>query len=114
MLHTFKLYKEPFYAIKNGTKTIELRLYDEKRQLISIGDTIIFQLLDNNRQSLEVRVIALYIFSSFEDLYNSLPLEKCGYAKEAVKNASYHDMEKYYSFEMQEKYGVIGIEFIKV
>ena len=33
----------PFEQIKSGVKTIELRLYDEKRQALSVvGDTIIF------------------------------------------------------------------------
>ena len=36
MLHTMKLKKEPFEKIKNGSKTIELRLYDEKRQCRSV------------------------------------------------------------------------------
>lgn len=33
MKHQMKLNNEPFESIKNGTKTIELRLYDEKRRL---------------------------------------------------------------------------------
>lgn len=31
-----KLRKEPYYCIAHGTKTIELRLYDEKRQQIKL------------------------------------------------------------------------------
>ena len=34
MIHKMKLNKSPFERIKNGTKTIEFRLYDEKRQQI--------------------------------------------------------------------------------
>ena len=32
MLHKMKLNEGPFERMKNGTKTIEFRLYDEKRQ----------------------------------------------------------------------------------
>ena len=32
MTHEMRLHDEPFNLIKNGTKTIELRLYDEKRR----------------------------------------------------------------------------------
>ena len=32
MLHKMKLNESPFESIKNGTKTIEFRLYDEKRK----------------------------------------------------------------------------------
>ena len=37
-----KLYESPFEKIKSGRKTIELRLYDEKRQKVEEGDTITF------------------------------------------------------------------------
>ena len=42
MLHKMKLNKSPFERIKNGTKTIEFRLFDEKRQQIKVGDKIEF------------------------------------------------------------------------
>ena len=32
MLHKMKLNDNPFERIKNGTKTVEFRLFDEKRQ----------------------------------------------------------------------------------
>ena len=35
--------KEKYYnMLKSGTKTIELRLFDEKRRKIKVGDTIEF------------------------------------------------------------------------
>lgn len=37
MKHEIKLNNGPFELIKNGTKTIELRLNDEKRQLLKIN-----------------------------------------------------------------------------
>ena len=37
-----KLHPAPFEMIKSGKKTIELRLYDEKRRKIKVGDEIIF------------------------------------------------------------------------
>ena len=39
---TMKLQPNHFYYMKNGTKRIELRLNDEKRSKISVGDKIIF------------------------------------------------------------------------
>ena len=36
MIHKMKLNENPFERIKNGTKTVECRLYDDKR--IKIGD----------------------------------------------------------------------------
>ena len=39
-MHEMKLNNGPFESIKNGTKTIELRLNDEKRQLLKVNDII--------------------------------------------------------------------------
>lgn len=38
--HEMNLQPKYFDFIKDGTKRIELRLYDEKRQLIRLGDII--------------------------------------------------------------------------
>ncbi len=54
--------------IKSGSKTIELRLYDEKRREIQVGDTILFTNTENG-EHLSVRVLALSVFDSFEELY---------------------------------------------
>ena len=42
MLHEMTLFPKPYASIASGQKTIELRLYDEKRQSIQIGDHIRF------------------------------------------------------------------------
>ena len=110
MVHTMNLNPSPFEMIRNGTKTIELRLYDEKRRKIGIGDTIVFTDTENNTETLEVKVVGLYIFDSFETLYDKLPLLKCGYDEQSINTASPKDMEAYYSEEQQRKYGVVGIE----
>ena len=40
--HIMNLTPAPLKMIREGRKTIELRLYDEKRKQISIGDIITF------------------------------------------------------------------------
>ena len=106
--HDMKLHAAPFEKIKSGEKTIELRLYDEKRQKIKEGDIIIF----TNTHSGEVLVATvkeLHRFNSFEELYQALPLLQCGYTAEDIDSASPADMDAYYSKEEQQKYGVVGI-----
>lgn len=107
-----KLNPAPFEMIKSGQKTIELRLYDEKRQLIKIGDEIIFK-NTATEETIHTQVLNLHCFDSFADLYKFLPLLKCGYTRENVGSATPADMEQYYSVDEQNKYGVLGIE-IKV
>ena len=108
-VHKMKLNPEPFEKIKGGQKTIELRLYDEKRQKIKSGDSIVFTNVCSG-EKLRATVKNLHCFESFEELYRSLPLLKCGYTPEDIDGASPSDMGQYYSLEEQKKYGVVGIE----
>lgn len=108
MLHKMKLKSEPFEKMKSGSKTVELRLNDEKRQLVQVGDFIEFTLLDDTSQKLTTRVIALHHFNSFQELYANLPKEKMGYKENEVPNPDH--MDEYYPREKQEQYGVLGIE----
>ena len=107
-IHTMNLTPAAFSKIKNGTKTIELRLYDEKRKKIRPGDRIVFTETESG-EKLEVRVLELSVFDSFAALYAALPLAACGYAEEELDRASPEDMDLYYSKEQQRKYGAVGI-----
>ena len=111
MIHEMQLMDEPFRKIYSGAKTVELRLYDEKRQKIRTGDFIEFTHNDNPDRKILVEVIALHHFNSFAELYNAIPKEKMGYRPEDYANPD--DMDDYYSKERQSQYGVLGIEFIK-
>jgi len=107
--HQMKLHTSPFEKIKSGEKTIELRLYDEKRQRIKEGDSITFTNTVTG-ETLTATVRKLHRFDSFEELYKALPLLQCGYTAEDIDTAHPADMEQYYSLEEQKKYGVVGIE----
>ncbi len=109
MTHSMNLHSAPFAMIQNGQKTIELRLYDEKRRTIQPGDTIVFTNTENG-SVLEAMVERLHLFDSFEALYRQLPLLQCGYTKDDVANASPADMDQYYSADRLQRYGVVGIE----
>ncbi len=112
MTHYMNLNPHPFKAISEGKKTIELRLFDEKRRLINVGDQIVFTNVDNESQNITVNVIGLHRFDSFDDLYKNLPLLKCGYTEDNINSAKPEDMELYYSPEKQKLYGVLGIEIV--
>ena len=113
MTHCMNLEPSVFFKIANGNKTIELRLNDEKRQKINIGDTIEFRCGEIN-SVIFAEVIKLYKFPDFEQLYKVLPLEKSGYSENDLKTAHYTDMERYYTKEQIKKYGVLGIEVDKI
>ena len=78
--------------------------------MISIGDTITFTNSDNPNEIICASVVDLFVYNSFDELYTNLPLLECGYTKDNIDTASPYDMEKYYSKEKQQKYGVVGIK----
>lgn len=87
MIHRMRLHNKPFELIKNKSKTIEMRLFDEKRRLIKKGDIIEFE----NRTTLEIiktKVIKRYLRN---------------------ETINVKDIEKYYSKEEQNKYGTLAI-----
>lgn len=108
-MHHMNLNPSPFGMIKSGQKTIELRLWDEKRRLIAPGDRICFTNTATG-ETLTKTVAKLHRFDSFEELYRALPLLQCGYTEADVHTASPEDMAQYYSAEQQRRYGVVGIE----
>ena len=110
-MHYMKLHNDPFNLIKSGTKTIELRLNDLKRQKIKVGDLIEFTNRVTDEKML-VRVVDLIKFNSFSDLYKNFSKVSMGYREDEGANPS--DMELYYSLEEQEKYGVLAIKIEKI
>lgn len=59
MQHQMGLYKEYFKAIKEGRKTVEVRLNDENRRRIKVGDTIEFISVPEQNETLKVQVLEL-------------------------------------------------------
>ncbi len=113
MIHYMNLVPSAFKKIADGNKTIELRLNDEKRQRIKAQDTVVFN-CSSTKDIITAQVFGLHKFSDFEELYNALPLEKCGYTVAELDTAHYTDMEQYYTKEQIEKYGALGIELCNV
>ena len=102
-----KLWPSPFNNIKNNTKTVELRLNDEKRRQIKVNDFISFTNVETDEKIL-VKVNKISKFKNFEDLYNNYNKIELGYKEDEIANPS--DMLNYYSKKDIKKYGVLAIE----
>ena len=113
MEHILKLQPKYFDYINNGTKRIELRLYDEKRQKIDIGDTIIFQKEPELVTTMKVKVIGLLRYSTFKELFEDFDI-KIMADKSMTKQELLNVLEKFYVLEKQKQYGVIGIRIEKI
>ncbi|MGO4936646.1 ASCH domain-containing protein [Fundicoccus sp. Sow4_H7] len=73
MQHTMGLFESSFKSIKSGKKTVEVRLNDEKRRKISIGDSIIFTKVPKSNENLTVEVVELREFTTFKEMYERIP-----------------------------------------
>lgn len=94
-----------------GEKDIELRLYDEKRQVIWLGDTIYFENSQDSSRILVTEVIGLLHYPSFKDLLQDISLDHFHSAQTIEEMIQ--RLRKYYSEQQETKNGVLGIK-IKV
>lgn len=108
MRHYMNLDSALFRAIESGEKTIELRLNDEKRRALKVGDEIEFSCAGVG-YTLIATVKELHRFNDFKELFAALSLDN-GREKEADPD----DMLKYYTEENIKKYGALGIELENV
>jgi len=104
-----KLFKEPFFRIKEKRKIIEVRLFDEKRRKVVIGDKIEFSLIDNPEEKIIVKVKGLSRFKSFKDLYSSFHYSLFGHPHGTTLEEQLEDIFECYTKEDEEKYGCLAI-----
>lgn len=112
MTHDMNLYEEPFQMIRNGTKTVELRLNDEKRRKIHSGDQIFFHNSSDEYDVITCKVINLVKEDDFYRLYEHFSPVEMGY--EEGEKADPADMYEYYPKEKIDEYGVLGIVIEKM
>ena len=104
--HYMNLQPTYFDYIKTGTKRIELRLYDEKRQQIALGDTIEFA--KSEQDKFQAKVIGLLRYASFADLFQDFDISILADAS-MTKPELLAVLSKFYTPEKQAQYGVLGI-----
>lgn len=104
-----KLYQKHFDNIKKGLKSIEVRLFDEKRKNIELGDKITFVNLPDLNERVETKVVGISRFKSFRDLYSSFNPKKFAHPEEITVEEQILRERDIYSEEKEKKFGVIGI-----
>ena len=111
MTHEMKLSAAPFALIKSGIKTVEMRLYDEKRRKVSEGDIIKFTSTEGG-ESISVKVKRMRVYRDFEELYESHSPLEIGYTD--GETADPEDMLAYYSPENIARWGVVAIKIERI
>lgn len=103
-IHKMKLLEKPFNNIKNGSKKVEFRLYDDKRKKLKVGDLIEFSKLPTLTETFKVEITNLYKASTFKELFEKIYTDKA-----EIENKTQR-MYEIYSPEKEKEYGVLGIE----
>ena len=100
--------KTKYYnLLKSGKKTIELRLFDEKRQKIKIDDLITFADASDTANTFQAKVINLHRAANFRALCQKIQPQQAGFTSKEELLAA---LEEFYTPSAQEEYGVVGIE----
>lgn len=108
MIHQMGLYGEYFKAIKAGQKTVEVRLNDEKRRKIKVGDTIEFIKVPEQNETLQVKVKELRTYDTFQAMFENIRFKDfdCeGWTMKEMLDGTY----EIYTPEQEKEWGTLAI-----
>lgn len=105
MKHILKIHSFSFKKIVDGSKTIDIRLFNEQHQLIRPNDIIEF-VCDELKERVLCLVKAFLVFDNAETMIDVLPPYLFGYPnREEIKVRA----RRLFTLEEQLKYNVMGI-----
>ena len=109
---TMQIHLEPdiYDCVAKGTKNVEARVNDEKRQKLQIGDEIEILRRPDDDEKVVAIVTGLKRFKTFAELADAYPIERL-YSSTTSKEEYVKLFSKFYSNEEIEKYGTVAIEF---
>lgn len=107
------LHPEVFDIVSNGLKDVEVRLNDEKRRKIKIGDTLVFLKRPDEIEKISAVVKKLVYFKSFSEVVDYYSMSRI-YLSDTKKEEYIEIMNKFYSDEDVLKYGIVAIEFERI
>lgn len=113
MEYSMGLQEKYFNFMKYGTKKIETRLYDLKRQQLKVGDIIYFYKEPVRKKVIKAKIVNIKIYDNFSELIENNNISDLA-SSETDKKEYLEDLEQYYPREEQEKNGVCAIEILKL
>ena len=109
-MHKMNVKTKYYNLLKSGQKVVELRLFDEERQQIKVGDEILFSNASEPHESFVARVIHLHRAENFDKLCQIITPMQAGFSS---KEELITVLREFYTPATQQKYGVLGIEIKK-
>jgi len=104
------LHPEIFDIVKDGVKDVEVRLNDEKRKQLKVGDTLVFLKRPDEKEMVSAIVKNLVYFSNFLEVTDFYDMKRI-YLEGTTQEDYLSLMGKFYSDEEVSKDGVVAIEF---
>lgn len=114
MIQQMRLGEEIFEKIKSGKKTIELRLLDEKRKVLKVGDIIDFGKRPSLHERMSVKIVELKKYKTFEEVYEDCDLKDLGYEEDVNKEDFVNNMYQHYNEDEVGDYDILVIKFKKL
>lgn len=105
-----KLRELPFEQIREKTKIWEVRLNDEKRKNIMVGDSILFRKLPDLFDGIVCRVVDIKHFNSFREMASVLSLKSLGFEDGSTADTCEEVYHTYYTPEEEKEYGVVAFK----
>ena len=99
-----------FDIVLNKDKDVEIRVNDEKRRKLSIGDTLVFLNRGNEEEKITAKVTNLVYFNNFLEVTDYYDMKRI-YLEDTTKENYINLMKQFYNDEEVNKYGVVAIEF---
>lgn len=106
----FHLDGDIFNIVKNGTKNVEVRLNDKKRQKLIIGGELIFLKRPYDDEEIKATITDLKKFNNIDDLLDYYSMDRI-YIKDCTKSEFINIVNRFYSNEEIEEFGFVAIEF---
>ena len=113
MVHEFKLYSDNFDKLEKGQKIREYRLYDEKRRLINVGDTIKFIKLPELDKYLFADITNIEVFNNWFDCYTKY-FDDFKDKYKTIQDVVDDTYNNYYTKEDTDKFGCCCLTLSKV
>ena len=107
--HAMGLRRRFFDLVARGKKTVEMRLFDEKRREINVGDKIVFTADDGSGDTVTAVVEGTYVYPSFDGLAYDFTPESLGFRGKDPEYIKEY-MTRIYDKENIRKHGTVGIK----
>lgn len=96
--------------VKKGFKNIEVRINDEKRRKLKMGDEITFLKRPLEKEILKAVVTDLKHYNYFKELVEDYDIERL-YNADITKEEFLKLLNRFYTLEEEKENGVVAIHF---